>query len=95
MDSDSIEAIGIDSNGSLWIRPSKASFPMIYREANGVQWDDARRCLHAPRPREWTYVEWLRHILSTVRASAVELRLTPETEWIGIDADLRRTLEGI
>ena len=36
---DEIEAVGIDHAESLWVKPSTASFPLIYREAMQVQWD--------------------------------------------------------
>lgn len=93
MNADTIEAIGIDLEGSLWVRPRWTEFPMIYREAREVGWDHAQRHLYAPKPREWSYVDWFLHILSTVRETGTELRLTPETEWVGISAELRRGLE--
>jgi hypothetical protein len=90
---ENIEAIGIDDNGSLWIQPKHSTFPMIYREAREVHWDREQRRLYAPKPNEWTYVDWFLHIVSTAREASVQLRLTPETKWVGIDTDLRNRLE--
>lgn len=93
MNADTIEAIGFDLEGSLWVMPRSAEFPMIYREASEVRWDHVERRLYTPKPREWGYVDWFLHILSTVRETGTELRLTPDTEWVGIDAELRCKLE--
>ena len=93
MQFDVIEAVGIDPNGSFWVRPSKTMFPMIYREAREVQWDLAQRRLYTPKPREWTYADWFRHVLSSVKEQGTDLRLTSETEWVGIDSALRQKIE--
>lgn len=52
MRTDTIVAVGIDEDGSLWVRPATATFPYIYREAMGVHWDAGRRRLFSPKPRE-------------------------------------------
>ncbi|WP_373283936.1 hypothetical protein [Silvibacterium dinghuense] len=49
---DPVEALGIDESGSLWVKPTTATFPQIYREGTGVQWDSARLCLYSPKPSE-------------------------------------------
>lgn len=90
---DFIDAVGIDLDGPLWLRPRTASFPMVCREGREVQWNREERHLYAPKPRQWTYVDWFRHVLSTASEQGVELWLTPETEWVCIDEELRRELQ--
>ncbi|MBE9555818.1 MAG: hypothetical protein IMF08_03090 [Proteobacteria bacterium] len=51
---DQIEAVGIDGNGSLWVKLAASTFPYIYREAMEVQWDADRLCLFSQRPRQRT-----------------------------------------
>jgi hypothetical protein len=60
MQTDTIEAIGIDESGSLWVKPAVATFPHIYREAMEVYWDAERLCLYSPEPREWSYAAWFK-----------------------------------
>jgi Integron Cassette Protein Hfx_Cass5 len=94
MPTDPIEAIGIDFNGSLWVKPATATFPFMYRAAMGVQWDEHRRCLYAPKPREWTYLDWFRQIRKEAADECREaLEITPATAWDGIDATLRSAME--
>jgi len=53
MQTDLIEAVGIDESGSLWVKPATATFPYIYREAMEVHRDAERACLYSPKPRKW------------------------------------------
>lgn len=92
MTTDRVAAIGIDAEGSLWVRPETAEFPYIYREGMEVGWDAATRSLTAPRPREWTYLRWFQQIRRAAREQGVSLVLTPTTEWSGIAEDLRRAI---
>ena len=93
MRTDAIEEVGIDQNGSLWVRPATATFPYIYREAMEVHWDAERRCLYSPKPREWSYLSWFRQIVCGARYQGVELVLKPETLWSGIDDELRQAMK--
>jgi hypothetical protein len=94
MQTDTIEAIGIDEQGSLWVKPSAATFPYIYREAMEVHWDPKRQCLYSPRPREWSYGVWFKQITEAAREQGVELRIEQTTLWSGIDADLQTAISG-
>ena len=49
---DSIAEIGIDEQERIYVRPSRATFPYIYREAVEIHWEPVRRNLHSPKPRE-------------------------------------------
>ena len=42
MRSDAIEALGIEDDATLWVKPVMATFPHIYREAMDVHWDAHR-----------------------------------------------------
>ncbi|OYW16526.1 MAG: hypothetical protein B7Z39_00665 [Novosphingobium sp. 12-64-8] len=90
MQTDMIEAVGIDENGSLWLKPATATFPFIYREAMEVHWDPQRRCLYGPRPREWPYAAWFRQIRDAAREQGVDLRLDRTTSWTRVDPELRQ-----
>jgi len=89
MPKDSIAEIGIDDQERLYIRPSTATFPLIYREGVEVHWDATRRYLHSPKPREWSYLQWFQHIIDT----AAILYLTPSTVWTNITEELKSEMQ--
>jgi hypothetical protein len=93
MTTDLIAEVGIDEQGRLYLRPCSASFPYIYREAVEVHWDPDRRHLYSPRPREWTYPQWFRHIVEAAALQSCDLRLTPATAWTNVPPDVRAEME--
>ena len=52
MRSDAIEALGIEDDATLWVKPVMATFPHIYREAMDVHWDAEWLRLYSPKPRD-------------------------------------------
>ena len=89
MKSAAISRVEINARGQLHIVPVGCEFPYIYREAMEVNWATATRSLFSPVPREWSYVDWYRQILSAARKQGVQLTPDAATEWAGIDPDLR------
>ena len=92
MRTDIIEAVGIDEGGSLWVKPTAATFPLIYREAMEVHWDAERLRLYSPKPREWSYTTWFKQIRDAARQHGVDLQLGLATTWSGIDPKLQQAL---
>jgi hypothetical protein len=82
---DTIAEIEIDGDGRLHVVPTAHTFPYIYREGVEVNWDDSRRSLHSPKPREWSYARWFSHILATASSQGCELQVAPGTRWLNID----------
>jgi len=93
MTTDNISEIGIDELGRLYIVPKVRTFPYIYREAMGVHWDDEKKFLYSPAPKEWTYLDWFKQIISAVEAQSCELKVVEETAWVNIDSILREEIE--
>ncbi|HEX8372402.1 MAG TPA: hypothetical protein VF585_06460 [Chthoniobacterales bacterium] len=93
MTTDSIAEVGIDEQERLYVRPSIATLPYIYREAVEVHWEPIRRHLHSPKPREWSYLQWFKHIVSAAELQAYELRHTPSTTWINIAPELAAEMQ--
>jgi hypothetical protein len=89
MTTDSIAEVGIDEQERLYIRPSTATFPFIYREAVEVHWDPIERFLFSPPPRDWTYLHWFQHIIDT----AGILFLTPVTIWTNVPDEMRVAMQ--
>jgi hypothetical protein len=89
---DTIEAIGIDASGSLWVKPAVEAFPHIYREAMEVHWDAQRLCLYSPKPREWSYEAWFQQITEAARQQGVELKIDQSTVWLGIQPALQQAM---
>ena len=93
MRADDIAAIGIDSKGSLWVEPATTSFPFIYQAAMEVHWDAERRCLYAPKPREWSYIDRFIQIRKAALSEyGIDLGLTPRTSWSNVDEKLKADL---
>ena len=67
MTTDQIIEIGIDHEDRLYIRPEKQTFEYIYRAAAEVGWDNKEKVLFSPKPREWSYYVWYRHILDIAK----------------------------
>ncbi len=93
MNIDEITEVGIAEDGSLYVTPASARFPLIYREAMEVGWDVSARRLTTPKPREWSYVDWFRQIIRAARAQGVDLQLTRATKWTNVPCVLRREME--
>jgi len=85
MSADFIIEISIDEQGRLLIYPEKNTYPMIYREGVEVHWDSKGGYLFSPKPREWTYLDWFKHIISTVK----DLQLSPVTRWSNFPENLK------
>lgn len=87
---DEIVEIGIDKNQRLYIRPKKERFTLIYRTATEVHWDDKELILYSPKPREWSYYDWYRHIINvTDKECNSNLILTQRTIFTNIDSGLK------
>ena len=93
MTTDSIAEVGIDEQERLYIRPSTATFPYIYREAVEVHWEPNRHHLHSPKPREWTYMQWFQHIIGAAALQSFDLRITDSTVWTNIPDSLRAEMQ--
>ncbi len=89
VDVDTIAKIEIDAHGHLLIYPSFNEYPMIYREAAEVHWEPNGRYLYSPKPREWSYLDWFKHIISI----ASNLTLWEHTQWENIPDELRISAE--
>ena len=89
MNADSVAEVAIDDEGRLRIVPSTNSYPMIYREAVEVHWDATGRFLFSPKPREWSYLDWFKHIVDVAGA----LSLSAGTKWTNVPDELRREAE--
>jgi hypothetical protein len=94
MEFDSIAEIGIDELERLYVKPTKASFPLLYREAMEVQWDPIKRLLHSPKPREWDHFDWYCQIIKAVTQEQLwSLSTTPKTKWSNISNELKLKIE--
>lgn len=93
IDNDNIIEIGIDEEERLFIKPGKAAFPLIYRTATEVHWDDKNKFLYSPKPNEWTYLDWYKQIIGVVKTECnYILKLTGTTKWTNISDDLKKKI---
>ncbi len=90
---DKILEIGIDDKERLFIKPDKERFTLIYRTATEVHWDNNGLFLYSPKPREWTYFDWFRHITGVAETECnCKLVLTDQTLWTNISDKLKKQI---
>ena len=89
---DKISEIGIDHEERLYIRPENAEFPYIYREAMEVHWNSEAKFLYSPKPREWSYLSWLKQMLCATEQQSYKLIATPETIFTNIPNELKKEI---
>ena len=95
MAQDLIAEIGIDDEQRLWVRPLKESFDQIFRSGMEVHWDNDRKRLFSPKPRQWSYLRWFAQIVSAAANEyGVSLKLTPATVWRNVPNDLKAAIQG-
>ena len=93
MTNDNILEIRIDDVGRLCLKPTKEKFTLVYRSAAEVHWDDNGNFLYSPKPREWSYLDWYKHIVSLIASEYLcQLQITRETNWIAIPIELKREI---
>jgi Integron Cassette Protein Hfx_Cass5 len=91
-----IEEVGIDEEGRLYVRPSRSSFEHIWRAAMEVNWDAPKRWLFGPKPREWNYVDWFRQIVAAAADEyGTTLSQTANTNWFNVPSALRAEIEAV
>lgn len=94
MRTDKIVKIEIDESGRLLITPDTERFTMIYRSAAEVHWDNKMNSLYSPKPREWSHLDWYKHIVSLIVTDCnCRLLITELTEWINVPEDLKNEIK--
>lgn len=90
---DEIVEVGIDKSERLFIRPKNERFTLIYRTAAEVHWDEKELFLYSPKPREWSYYDWFKHIIDVAdKECNSKLVLTHRTIWTNIDLNLKKQI---
>lgn len=93
MKCDRITKIEIDAIGKLYIKPEIENFNLIYRTASEVHWDINKKALYSPIPRDWSYLEWYKHIVKIIKTECfVELKIDDKTIWKNITEDLKEEI---
>lgn len=90
---DNISEIGIDYQEQLYVRPEHQTFEYIYRAAAEVGWDNKEKVLFSPKPKEWSYYDWFRHIIQSAKDEyGCTLHVTEQTIWTNIPDDLKQKI---
>lgn len=88
-----VSEIGIGQDGRLYLRPKKNKFPLIYRAAMEVQWDEEANVLWAPKRGDWSYPDWFKQVVASVESEyGTTLRLNEKTKWSNISEDLQKEI---
>jgi hypothetical protein len=92
MRGDTIILIDIDILGRLRIFPEKEKFTLIWRSATEVHWDK-EGFLYSPQPREWSYFDWFKYIVTTINSeTSIKLLITKKTCFHNITDSLRQQI---
>ena len=86
---DNIIEIGIDNMERLYIKPEQTKFTLIYRTATEVHWDNKSLFLYSPKPKDWTYLQWYKHIINVAEDCNCKLIITEKTKWKNIPEELK------
>jgi hypothetical protein len=93
MKTDNIKQVKIDNLGRLCIYPEKENFNGVWRTATEVHWDEKELCLYSPKPRDWSYIEWYKHIIIVAKDECYcDLLLTKDTLWTDIPGLLKEQI---
>ena len=91
---DNISEVGIDDKERLYVKPEKQTFEYIWRAAAEVGWDAKEHILFSPKPREWSYLDWYKHIIAIAKDEyGCALLLTQLTKWTNISDDLKYQID--
>ena len=89
MERDHIIEVGIDDNKRIYVKPETQKFPVMYREAVEVNWNEEKHYLFSPKPRKWSYTDWFLHIVSAAKLQSCELFISEKTCWKNISEKLK------
>jgi hypothetical protein len=90
MRTDNIIEIGIDKLDRLYIKPKEERFTLIYRTATEIHWDNKDYFLYSPKPKDWTYLDWYKHIIKVIETEcSCRLNLTKDTVCKNITEELK------
>lgn len=93
MKNESILKIEVNCENQLLIYPKYSKFPMIYRAANGINWNSNKNALISSVPREWNHSVWFKHIVNFIASEyEIKLNLINETDWINIPNDIKKEI---
>jgi len=94
MRDDLIAKIEIADDGRLCIWPTAERFDLIYRSAAEVHWDQSGKFLYSPKPREWSYLDWFKHIAAiALDEYGVRLKTSSRTDWVNMQPELKADIE--
>lgn len=54
-----------------------------------VHWNNSTKTLYAPKPKEWTYLDWFKQIIKAAKESGIELTIDPNTLFDNISEELK------
>lgn len=90
METENILSININEQGQLCIKPTIKQFELIWRSATQVHWNTAESYLYSPKPIEWSYIDWYKHIVSVMKDEyGYKLIVTQETKWCNITEEIK------
>lgn len=90
-----IDKIEKTNDGILRIYTTKKSFPLIYRSAMAIYWDEENSCIYHVKCSECTCEQWYTQILrALLNEYGSKLLISPNTKWEGLNESERSRIIG-
>lgn len=88
MKTEVIKEIRVLDSGKLLLELESGgsdSYQYVYREAAGVYWEPNLKGFISSEPKDWNYSTWFTHMLDIVKQIGIDLKLSDQTIWSGLD----------
>ena len=89
MNKEILKKIEVLESGKLILileNKGQSYYQFVYREAAGVYWNPSLNGFISTEPKDWSYSKWFSHIVEVVNKTGIQLALSDNTEWIGLDS---------
>jgi hypothetical protein len=90
-----IAEVTMDEAGRLLLKPATTLFDTLHMAgAWGFRWDEQTNSLAVPLPREWTYCDWFKHVVTIIgQEYDLHLSVGPQTEWVSVPEAVRAEIQ--
>lgn len=88
MKTEVIKEIRVLDSGKLLLELESGgdnSYQYVYREAAGVYWEPNLKGFISTEPKDWDYPTWFSHIVEIVNQIGIDIKLSDQTKWSGLD----------
>jgi hypothetical protein len=95
MQEELIAEVIMDESGRLLLKPATKLFDTLHMTgAWGFRWDGPTSSIAIPLPREWSYRDWFKHVVTIIgQEYDVHLTVGPQTKWVSVPEAVRAEIQ--